>query len=143
MAMAQEGMVADLYFGFDLERLFVRLDARGGPFRERMAQVDGLRIFFFQPEGFELSVTNPAQEEPSLKLYHDEVPVAESGVEAAAELVFELAIPFRSLAVNTDDPIHFCLELFQGEESIERVPNEGAIETFVPSPDYELIMWQV
>jgi hypothetical protein len=34
------------------------------------------------------------------------------------------------------------IELFQNGQSIERVPNEGAIETFVPSPEYELIMWQ-
>jgi len=25
---------------------------------------------------------------------------------------------------------------------VERIPAEGAIETAVPSPDYELIMWQ-
>jgi hypothetical protein len=27
-------------------------------------------------------------------------------------------------------------------QSIERAPPEGAIELTVPSPDYELIMWQ-
>ena len=27
-------------------------------------------------------------------------------------------------------------------ERIERVPLEGVIETTVPSPDYELMMWQ-
>jgi hypothetical protein len=32
--------------------------------------------------------------------------------------------------------------LIQAEQAIERAPNEGAIETSVPSPDYELIMWQ-
>ena len=68
--------------------------------------------------------------------------VANSGVEAAADVIFELAIPWRSLAVSTDDPIHFCVELIREENSIERVPREGAIETVVPPPDYELIMWQ-
>ena len=142
MAMAQESLVTDLYFGFDRQRLFLRLDARGGSFRERMGQIDSLRLFFFQPEGFELLVSDPAQRNPTPELYHDDVPVAESGVEAAADWVLELAIPFRSLAVSTDDPLHFCMELIQGGQPIERVPNEGAIETFVPSPDYELIMWQ-
>jgi hypothetical protein len=32
--------------------------------------------------------------------------------------------------------------LIKDKESVERIPHEGAIETAVPSPDYELIMWQ-
>ena len=44
--------------------------------------------------------------------------------------------------LRKDDPVHFCVELIQDETTIERVPNEGAIEAAVPSPDYELIMWQ-
>ncbi|NUQ64916.1 MAG: alpha-amylase/alpha-mannosidase [Pirellulales bacterium] len=142
MSMADEGLISDLYFGFDTERLLVRLDARGGPFRERLGDVDQVRLRFFQPEGFEVLVTHPARKGVASQLHHDGVPVAESGVEAAGDLVFELAVPFRSLAVTTDDPIHFCVELVRGSASIQRVPHEGAIETTVPSPDYEMIMWQ-
>jgi hypothetical protein len=89
-----------------------------------------------------LLVCNPARREPIVQLYHNEIPVAESGVEAAADSIFELALPFRSLAVATDAPIHFCLELLRDSMPVERVPHEGAIETVVPSPDYEMIMWQ-
>lgn len=142
MSMVQEGFLSDLYFGFDQERLFLRLDARGGLFRDRLADIERLRVAFFQPEGFELVVTQPAQKQPKAQLFHDDVLVADAGVEAAADLIFEMAIPFRSLAVATEHSIHFCLELTKKEEPIERVPNEGAIETVVPSPDYELMMWQ-
>jgi hypothetical protein len=44
--------------------------------------------------------------------------------------------------VATDGPIHFAVELLEGDQAVERIPSEGAIETTVPSPDYELIMWQ-
>ncbi len=142
MAMAAERLICDLYFGFDLERLFLRLDARGGPFREQLAEVDKLRVVFLQPEGFELLVSHPVRKEPELQLHHNGVAVAESGSKAAADLLFELAIPFRSLALSTDDPVQFCIELLCDEQSLERIPCEGAIETTVPSPDYELIMWQ-
>lgn len=142
MAMAAERLVSDLYFGFDPDRLLLRLDARGGPFREQLADLDALRVIFFQPEGFELLVSHPAWKEPIVQLYHNDVPVAESGSKAAADLLFELSIPFRSLALATEEPIHFCVELLRGEQSLERIPHEGAIETYVPSPDYELIMWQ-
>ena len=112
MSMTQEGLLADLYFGFGTDRLVIRLDARGGPFRERLGEVEKLRVIFFQPRGFELSVAaGRAQRELSVELCHDGVPVAESGVEAASDLIFELGIPCRSLAVTTDDPVHFFVEL--------------------------------
>ena len=142
MTMVREGIIENLYFGFDPERLLVRLDARSGPVRERLAKIDGLRVFFFQPEGYELVVANSANKNPIAKLYRRDLPVAKSEVEAAADLIFELAIPFRSLDLKSEDPIHFCVDLLQEEQSVERLPQEGAIETTVPSPDFELIMWQ-
>jgi len=142
MSMAGQGMISDLYFGFDRQHLFLRLDARNGPFREQLSEVDALRVVFFQPAGFELVVSQPSQRRPKARLYHDRLPVADAGVVAAADVLFELAIPFRSLAVETEQPIHFFVELKQQDNSIERIPHEGAIETAVPSPDYELIMWQ-
>jgi alpha-amylase/alpha-mannosidase (GH57 family) len=142
MSMAREGLLSDLYFGFDPERLLVRLDAHGGPFREKLAEVGPLRIVFFQPEGHEIVVSQPDRKEPIAQLYRNNVVVSESGAKAAADLIFELSVPFRSLGVATSDPVHFYVELLRGDVPLERVPNEGAIETTVPSPDYELIMWQ-
>ncbi len=142
MAMAAEGLVSDLYFGFDSEYLYLRLDARGGPFREQLAEVEGLRVVFLQPEGFELSVSHLGRKEPTVQLYHDKAPVAGSGALAAADLLFELAVPFGSLDVSTENPVRFWVELLKDGQSTERIPHEGVIETVVPSPDYELIMWQ-
>lgn len=142
MAMAQKGVLDNLYFGFDPQRLLLRLDARSGSVRERLAEIDALRVFFFQPEGFELLVGSPSSRRPGTKLFHNDVPVSDPEIEAAADAILELAVPLRSLAVSTEDPIQFFVELLRQGQSIERVPQEGAIETAVPSPDFELIMWQ-
>ena len=142
MSMVSDGRIADMYFGFDTERLFLRFDARGGAARERLSDVDTLKITFLEPAGFELLVSHPSWEEPILQLYRDDVPVAGAGVQAAGDVILEVAVPFRDLAVSVDEPVHFIVELLQGEQSIERLPHEGAIEAFVPSPDYELVMWQ-
>ena len=142
MNMALGGLVSDLYFGFDMERLFVRLDAGHGPFRERLSDVPGLRITFFQPEGYQVLVAKPSHRTPQAELVRSGAPVAEAGVEAAADGIFELSVPFRALGVATNDPIQFAVELTRNEQAIERIPSEGAIETSVPSPDYELVMWQ-
>jgi len=142
MSMVTQGYISDLYFGFDRERLLLRLDSRGGPFREQLADVQAIRLVFLQPAGFEVVVVHPSQKQPEVQLWRQGMAVAGSHAEAATDLLFELAIPFRSLARKTDDPIHFYFELLKGKQPVERVPHEGAIETVVPSPDYELIMWQ-
>jgi len=142
MSMVQESRLAGLYFGFDGDRLLVRLDARGGTVRERLADIDTVRIVFFQPQGFELLISHPNWQEPIVQLYHNDVPVSESGVLAAGDIILEAAIPLSSLAASTDDPVQFCVELIKQEQSIDRAPTEGAIETSVPSPEFELMMWQ-
>lgn len=142
MSMAREGLVSDLYFGFDPERLLLRLDARGGPVREQLADVDTVRVVFQQPAGFEVRVSKPSSKQPTVELSHNDIPVAKAAIEAAGDILLEIAIPFTSLAVSTDDPVHFLIELLRDEQSIERIPHEGTIETTVPSPDYERIMWQ-
>lgn len=142
MNMAREGLVSDLYYGFDTERLFLRLDATAGLVRERWAEIDALRVFFFQPEGFSIQVTCPGAKNTKAELLLNGQAQPDSGVEAAADAIFELSVPFRSLKVTTDQPIQFCVEVLRKGQSLERLPTEGAIETAVPSPDYELILWQ-
>ena len=55
----------------------------------------------------------------------------------------ELAVPFRGLGVTTDQPVQFWLRPARATSNPKNAsPTKGAIETVVPSPDYELMMWQ-
>jgi len=120
----------------------VRLDARDGAFSERLGPVDTIRIAFFEPEGYELRITKPAEKKPSTSLRKEGQKIPQSQVHAAADLVFEATVPFRSLGVEVDAPIQFFIELGMGDQVVERIPTEGAIETAVPGDDFELMMWQ-
>jgi hypothetical protein len=141
MTMAAPRRVEQLYFGFEPERLLLRFDAHGGA-RVRLSDVDALRVVFLDPSGFELLVRGPGTTSPAAQLFHNDVPVSAAGVAAAADAILEIAIPWRSLATVTDAPLNFYAELIQCDQPLERIPHEGAIETFVPSPDYEMMMWQ-
>ncbi|MBI3837150.1 MAG: alpha-amylase/alpha-mannosidase [Planctomycetia bacterium] len=141
MTMVKAHRIEELYFGFEAARLLLRFDTEGSV-RKQLADVDTLRVVFSEPAGFELLVTHPGASKPIVQLFHNDVPVSAAGVEAAADTILEIAIPWRSLAAATDAPLHFHAELIQREQSVERIPHSGAIETFVPSPDYELMMWQ-
>ena len=143
MSMAgAEGIISDLFFGFDEKLLALRLDARGGSFQERLNGVDTIRVVFYEPEGYELQVTKPTGKKPGCTLLHGDVKVAQAHVQAAADLVFEATIPFRSLGVGKEGAIQFFIELHQKELVVERIPTEGAIETAAPGDDFELDNWQ-
>jgi len=58
MAMAARGPLRDLYFGFDVKRLFLRLDF-DRPAREALTGFDQLRIGFAEPAGCEVLLDNP------------------------------------------------------------------------------------
>jgi hypothetical protein len=141
MSMAEAPRIERLYFGFDVERLLLRLDAHGG-IRQHLEDVDTLRIVFSEPAGFEMLVIEPNTSRPIVQMYHNDVPVSAAGVEAATDVIFELAVGWRSLAATTDAKIHFHVELIRNEQVLERIPHEGTVETAVPSPDFELMMWQ-
>jgi hypothetical protein len=142
MSMVTEGLISNLYFGFDTERLLVRLDSRGGPFREQMVEVESIRLMFSKPEDFEMHILHPSAKTPEVQLWRHGAMMAGSHATAAADQIFELAVTFRSLARKIDEPVHFHIELIKDNQTVERVPQESEIETVVPSPDFELIMWQ-
>ncbi|MGD9720625.1 MAG: hypothetical protein AB7O59_16520 [Pirellulales bacterium] len=141
MTMAELARMESVYFGFDNERLLLRCDAAGG-MRSRLADVDVLRVTFLEPAGFELLVAAPSAPQPDVQLFHNDVPVSAAGAAAATDSVLEIAVPWRSLATSTDAPLHLYIELLRDSQPLERLPHEGVIETAVPSPDYELMMWQ-
>jgi alpha-amylase/alpha-mannosidase (GH57 family) len=141
MNMAESQRIARTHFGFDLQRLLVRFDAPGSV-RDRLFDVEMLRIAFLEPAGYELLVTEPASPRPLVRLFHNNVPVSSAGLEAAADAILELSIPCRNLAAKSGASLHFYAELVQQGQPIERIPAEGVLQTTVPSADFELMMWQ-
>ncbi len=141
MSMAGgEGLIESLFFGFESARLAIRLDARGGPFREPPRSVDAVRVAFYSPEGYELRIANLSDRKPERQLTVPGQACPGAAVEVAADLIFEAAIPLENLNVATEDLIQFFVELHAGRLLAERVPTEGTIETAVPGEDYEMIM---
>ena len=141
MTLAEAQRIERLHFGFESDRLLLRFDALGRV-RQRLADIDTLRIAFSSPAGFELLLSRPGTARPAVQLFQNDVPASAAEVEAAADAILEIAIPWRSLAVDSGAAVRFYAELIRDGQSIERVPHAGTIDACVPSPDYELMMWQ-
>jgi hypothetical protein len=144
MAMVSKGLLHSVWFGFSVDRLLIRVDAEGGPARERFASACRLRIGFVDPAGWEVIVQNPSEPRPIGVIGHNgQTSSNGTTVEVASGKILELAVPFGRLGLKAGDPVRFYVELLSDEASLDRAPREGIFELTAPSPDFERVMWQV
>src|SRR5579883_587985 len=142
MAMATQGPLEELYFGFNLSLLLIRIDCNR-PAKSALADFDVWRIGFVEPAGFEVRVTNPGRAEQRAELLRDGMPVADVQVPVGIDQIAELAVPFDALGVAVEGHLQFFVELLRDGQSQDRAPREGAIVLTRPSRDFEQIMWNV
>jgi alpha-amylase/alpha-mannosidase (GH57 family) len=142
MALASRGPLEELYFGFNLDLLFVRIDC-DRPARVALGDYDVWRLAFVEPAGFEVLVHEPGRPTQRVELLHEGLPVDCPGLAAAVDQIAEAAVPFDALGVAVDDPVQFFVELVQDGQGRDRAPREGTIALARPSRDFEQIMWDV
>jgi alpha-amylase/alpha-mannosidase (GH57 family) len=142
MAMATQGPLEELYFGFNLSLLLLRIDC-DRPAKSALADFDVWRIGFVEPVGFEVRVFHPGRPDQRAELLRDGVPLSSIEVPVGIDQIAELAIPFDALGVAVDQHLQFFVELLRDGQSQDRAPREGAIVLTRPSRDFEQIMWDV
>jgi alpha-amylase/alpha-mannosidase (GH57 family) len=142
MALVTPGPIKDVYFGFNLKALLIRVDF-DMPARETLLDYDALRVGFLEPTGWSVTVHRPAEPQPQIELQRPDGATSGTGIEVCIDQIVELAIPFEKLGVKVDQPIQFYVELLEGTQSRDRAPREGTIQLTCPSPDFEQIMWDV
>jgi alpha-amylase/alpha-mannosidase (GH57 family) len=148
MAMVARGPIKELYFGFSLKELLIRVDFETTA-RQALGDYDALRVGFVEPAGYDVVVarvpTGPPLGQAWLppQLSHQGLPADSGGIEIGIDQILEIAIPFARLGVTVDQPVHFFVELLESRQSRDRAPREGSINLSCPSPHFEQIMWDV
>jgi hypothetical protein len=142
MALTARGPMRELYFGFDLRTLFVRVDF-DTPARTALADFTALRLGFIEPAGWELRVEAPATPRQAAALLHEGAGVPAPEVAVGIDQIAELAVPFERLGLKPGQPGQFFVELLEGAQSRDRAPREGAVSLTVPAADFEHVMWDV
>ena len=142
MTQVTEGVLREIYFGFNVDHLFVRMDTHAIA-SEDLGGVDEIAIHFLEPEGTEVRIGPIKPGVIPCKIVRNRRAIAKSGAEAALDQILEVSIPFADLKVQAEETIQFRIDTYSGGQCIDRLPQEGVISTKAPSPDFELIMWQV
>jgi alpha-amylase/alpha-mannosidase (GH57 family) len=145
MAEVTPGVIKDVYFGFNLQALLVRVDFDGRA-RQVLETFTAVRAAFAEPAGWQVDVTWPADKPPRAELrFQDKLRALPPGttIEVGLDKILEVAIPFELLQVKVGDVVQFFVEVNEGSQSRDRAPREGAIQLTRPGPDFELRMWDV
>lgn len=141
MTMVSDGLIREVRFGYDEQRLYVRIDTASDAV-VNLADCDDLRVRFVEPQESELIVRGWKQSAPTCELKRQGIPADKDGARAAIGRVVEAAIPFGGLGLKAGEPLSFFVELFSAGQSIDRSPGEGVIDLTVPSPQFEARSWQ-
>src|SRR5690606_8738262 len=122
--------------------LLLRVDC-DEPAHSALGPYDFMRVAFAEPPGYEMRIHHPGRPDQQTELVSPRGAPEHPQVRVGVDLVVEVAIPFEWLGVAMDQPLQFVVELFQDGQIRDRAPREGTITLMRPSPEYELMMWDV
>ncbi|MEW6569923.1 MAG: glycoside hydrolase family 57 protein [Nitrospirota bacterium] len=137
-----ESILASLYYGFNKDILFLRLDP-AIPFDK---WEEGIYFLIEITKASALKCKIKISAKPSLKaeLFKEE----RDGEEKIKELsevaikdILEIGIPFMDLEVKEKDEVYLSISIRKDSEELERCPWRGHIAITVPTPDFEALMW--
>jgi hypothetical protein len=141
-----EGFVQGIYYGFDLENLYFRID----PVASNRNHAEGLQ--------FALQILSPAESRIVFPLHFSEgdrqsfdyfqgpggeAPAVKNFSTIHLGQIIELSLPFREIPSRPKEKLDFFLRVQKGRIEVERYPRTGYLSLIVPDADYEQAMWQV
>ncbi len=128
----------ELHYGFDLERLYLRLDPAESP--ERSAEAaNRLRVTLLAADRqlqAEFDAVPDGQGRPG------RVAGTEAGV-AAFLRILEASLPFQALGLGPGQELGLAVQVLRGEVEVERLPRAGFLVVTVPDSDFERVHWRV
>jgi alpha-amylase/alpha-mannosidase (GH57 family) len=135
----------ELKFGFDISRLYLRLDPvpeilKNGPnrialfvrFNDPSFSTDLDIRFVRQNQRYECDEVIP--EDPSKDV---------GAIEVAFDRVIEISVPFSFLQIDRDRMVSFHIEFRLNDLEAGRIPDSSEIEFYRPTEDYDSILWRV
>ncbi len=149
MHRAASGALETLFYGFDKDNLYLRLDFHG-TFVDRPGPIEA-EIFFPEKNRKVSMVLRPA--EPSVRaafgnigeiLLSEHFAVTTGDAFCASfDKVLELGVPFQELECEEDRQIKFFVTLVEPGSVGERWPMYGTFNADLPGKDFEERMWKV
>ncbi|MCX5657204.1 MAG: hypothetical protein NTZ48_03120, partial [Candidatus Omnitrophica bacterium] len=127
-----------LWFGFDLENLFLRLDL------DLAAGFDNLKlVVHLFPMEAKLEIDLVKSKDIKVRTWQKQDKWKEFRLpnKAALDKILEVKFGYLNLGIGHDDEIKMSLALMKNDLVLERIPEQGALKIKLPDPDYEAWNW--
>lgn len=135
-----ENFLSAIYYGFDLEKLYIRLDTKLPLSKLPLNEVK-IKIHFIEPADYELEIF--WENEKIKALFTDKSGQTKTVEEAAAKKIIEAAIPFYLLPVQDNDDIEFVVLVLKQGIGFERWPYQSSIHLKRPTAEFGADLWSV
>jgi alpha-amylase/alpha-mannosidase (GH57 family) len=138
-----------IHAGFDRTHLYLRVDGVR-PMRELLDEGHQMTVVFLRPQGLRMSVRGSRSRsgQPSIVLADrvdgetSLVPRRTVGIQAAAQTILEIGVPFTDLGVGPGAAVSFFILLVDSKQrELLRIPAFEAIEVLVPDDLFEARNW--
>ena len=141
-----EGLVSSFYYGFDLERLYLRID----PVWRNCSHLQGLQfsVHFITPQGWQIRfpVKLPEGAEPYFTLSRRSdarALLSRRLTSICTAQIVELSVPLTELGLHPREKTNFYLRVEKEELEVEQHPRSGFLSIVIPDRDFENSFWQV
>jgi hypothetical protein len=137
-----ESILSGIYYGFNSDRFFLRLDANIESFFMKPGKSDQLAVIFLKPSGLKIDISFiPSVHAELLRKEMEAWKPVKAIQDIAVRDILELGVSFQDLEVLENDEIIFAISFYQKGNELERCPFRGYIILTVPSPHFESMMW--
>jgi alpha-amylase/alpha-mannosidase (GH57 family) len=141
-----EALIKAIYYGFDAETLYLRIDPLK---REELGGDAGclIHLHFTQPQErrISFSLNRDAVAKPGFDLCRREPSGGYGRPELCRDIaidrIVELSIPFGKLGFGRGEDVCFYLQVKSGKMELERHPHGGYISFTVPDEHFEMERW--
>ncbi|MBI5968885.1 MAG: glycoside hydrolase [Deltaproteobacteria bacterium] len=141
-----EGFVSAIYYGFDLDRLYFRLD----PILRNRNHLEGLQFcihFLTRPQSQIAFPVKFSGEDENFFILHflseGKVQTQKRFSSICSGKIIELSIPFAELQFQAKEKIDFILTVKKEDLEVERYPRSGYLSMTIPDRDFAGTLWQV
>lgn len=136
-----ESLISTVHFGFDKDNLYLRIDPKI-PFADFD---EGTEISIVTSKPADIKITCPVKAgKIKAELFEqtgEEWKKVKDIKEVAIQDIFEIGLLFSDLKTKEKDELDLFISVRKGGEEIERCPWRGYLTVFVPTPDFEAMMW--
>ena len=135
--------ITNVYFGFDIDNLFIRVDFNKDLFFQYWENGKFV-INFVQPNEVQIHVFPQIDKPLRFRIKNQNQDYNERDFYSVSlGKIMELSCPFADLGFFPGMDVEFFIEFVKQDEIIQRVPLRSVFCFSVPSKDFEIMMWQV